>query len=43
VSKAIRAVMNLAKEEFTDLVNRNWARDVSLLASRRRVAPHLVP
>ena len=31
--RAIRAVLNFAKEEFTHLVERNWARDVSLLAS----------
>jgi integrase len=31
--KAIRAVLNYAKEDFTDLVDRNWARDVSLFAS----------
>jgi integrase len=31
--RPIRAVLNFGKEEFTDLVERNWARDVSLRAS----------
>jgi integrase len=31
--RAIRAVLNFGKEEFTNFVERNWARDVSLLAS----------
>jgi integrase len=32
--KAIRAVLSFAKEEFIELVERNWARDVALLAPR---------
>jgi len=31
--RAIRAVMKFGQEEFIDLVERNWARDVSLRAS----------